>query len=230
MAALPALDTLTQKASLGKFNGFMSLRSYINGYEPTSADVTVFEAFKGECPNPKIAVHGARWYNHIAQFSADVRSSWPKADLPSGAPAKKKAPAKKEEEEDDMFGDDDDLFADDDGEAAAALKAKLTAEAKARGEKKLEKGRSMIVFEVKPYEADQDLEALAQGIKSITHEGIQNWGQEHKLVPVAFGIKKLVISVIVFDMKVGQDDIIDMINNKYEDDIQSIDVQAMSKV
>mmetsp|Transcript_17101 Transcript_17101/g.19458 ORF Transcript_17101/g.19458 Transcript_17101/m.19458 type:complete len:177 (+) Transcript_17101:133-663(+) len=134
------------------------------------------------------------------------------------------------EEDDDMFDDDDDLFADDDGEAAAALKAKLTAEAVARGAKKLEKGRSMIVFEVKPYEADFDLENLALNIKKLEREGLQNWGQEHKLVPVAFGIKKLVISCIVFDMKCSQDDIIDMINEKYEDDIQSIDVQAMSKV
>mmetsp|Transcript_4430 Transcript_4430/g.5132 ORF Transcript_4430/g.5132 Transcript_4430/m.5132 type:complete len:130 (-) Transcript_4430:312-701(-) len=129
-----------------------------------------------------------------------------------------------------MFGDDDDLFADDDGDAAAALKAKLTAEAKARGEKKLEKGRSMIVFEVKPFEAECDLEKLAQGIKELKHEGIQNWGQEHKLVPIAFGIKKLVISCIVFDVKVGMDDVMDLINEKFEDEIQSIDVQAMSKV
>mmetsp|Transcript_3781 Transcript_3781/g.4370 ORF Transcript_3781/g.4370 Transcript_3781/m.4370 type:complete len:177 (-) Transcript_3781:160-690(-) len=138
--------------------------------------------------------------------------------------------AASEADEDDIFGDDDDLFAEDDGEAAAALKAKLTMEAKARGEKKLEKGRSMIVFEVKPFEADLDLEKLAQGIKSLTCEGLQNWGQEHKLVPVAFGIKKLVISCVVFDMKCGMDDIMDLINEKFGDDIQSIDVQAMSKV
>mmetsp|Transcript_8345 Transcript_8345/g.9544 ORF Transcript_8345/g.9544 Transcript_8345/m.9544 type:complete len:158 (-) Transcript_8345:115-588(-) len=139
-----------------------------------------------------------------------------------------------EEAEEDVFGDDDDLFAEPDGdeaaEAAAALKEKLYLEAKKRGEEKLQKSKSMIVMEIKPYEPEFDLEALAQGIKAMTHEGIQNWGEQHKLEPVAFGIKKLIVSVIVHDMKVSVDDITDMINEKYEDDIQSIDIQSMSKV
>lgn len=142
----------------------------------------------------------------------------------------KSAAPKKEVAEDDPFGDDDDLFGDDGGEAAKKLQEKLKAEAVARGKKKLEKARSMIVFEVKPYEPETDLETLAKNIKTIKHEGIQNWGQEHKLVPVAYGIKKLVISAVVFDNLVGMDDIVDLINEKYEDDIQSIDIQAMSKV
>uniref|UniRef100_A0A7S3PN23 Translation elongation factor EF1B beta/delta subunit guanine nucleotide exchange domain-containing protein n=1 Tax=Aplanochytrium stocchinoi TaxID=215587 RepID=A0A7S3PN23_9STRA len=145
-----------------------------------------------------------------------------------------KPAATEDAEEDDVFGDDDDLFAEDDdpeaAAAAAALKEKLYLEAKKRGEEKLQKSKSMIVLEIKPYETDFDLEELAQGIKAMTHEGIQNWGEQHKLEPVAFGIKKLVMSVIVHDTKVSVDDITDMINEKYEDDVQSIDVQSMSKV
>lgn len=85
------------------------------------------------------------------------------------------------------------------------------------------------------------------GIKTIQNEGIQNWGEEYRLEDVAFGasprvrvcvsvlthapgIKKLVISLVVFDDKMMVDDLIDLINAKYEDDIQSIDVAAMSKV
>ena len=59
---------------------------------------------------------------------------------------------------------------------------------------------------------------------------MQNWGQEHKLVPVAYGIKKLIISCVVEDEKVGMDDIIDIITERWEDDVQSVDVQSMSKV
>ena len=70
----------------------------------------------------------------------------------------------------------------------------------------------------------------AKNIKAIEHEGIQNWGQEHKLQPVAYGIKKLIISCVVFDDKIGQDDIIDIITEKWEDDVQSVDIQSMSKV
>eukprot|EP00924_Labyrinthula_sp_SR-Ha-C_P016641 snap_masked-scaffold_6-processed-gene-10.21-mRNA-1 protein AED:0.39 eAED:0.39 QI:0/-1/0/1/-1/1/1/0/182 len=141
------------------------------------------------------------------------------------------AATKKEEEvEDDPFGDDDDLFAEPSEEEAKALQEKLKKEAVERGKKKLKNARSMIVLEVKPYEADFDLEELAKQIKTISHEGIQNWGAEHKLEPVAFGIKKLIISAVVYDELCGVDDLSDMILEKYEDDIQSIDVQAMSKV
>ena len=94
------------------------------------------------------------------------------------SPKAKAAPAKKAEEE-----DDDDLFGDDgdgeDDEAAAAKK-----------EKKKPIERSQVVIEVKPWEAETDLEELAKKIKATKIEGL-NWGEGHKLVPVAFGIKKL---------------------------------------
>lgn len=151
-----------------------------------------------------------------------------KGDGASATVAKPKA-AKKAEVEDDPFGDDD-LFGDDDGEAAKALQEKLKAEAVARGKAKAAKARSMIVFEVKPFEAETDLEGLAVKIKSLKHDGIQNWGLQHKLEPVAYGIKKLVVSAVVHDNLIGMDDIVDMIEDKYGDDIQSIDIQSMSKV
>ena len=88
----------------------------------------------------------------------------------------------------------------------------------------------MIVLEVKPFDADTDLEQLALNIKQLSHEGDPNWGQEHKLQPIAFGIKKLIISLVVFDDLIGVDDITDMLTDKYEDDIQSIDIGAFSKV
>lgn len=150
-----------------------------------------------------------------------------------GSVAAPKAPKKKEEVvDDDPFADDDDLFGggDDDGAAAEALQKKLRKEAEDRAAKKLKNARSMIVLEIKPYEADTDLELLAKNIKALEHEGIQNWGQEHKLEKIAFGICKLVVSVVVFDEKCGLDDIVDLINEKYEDDVQSVDIQAMSKV
>lgn len=143
-----------------------------------------------------------------------------------------KAPVKNKSEvvEDDPFADEDDLFADDGGEAAAALQTKLRKEAEERAARKMKNAKSMIVLEVKPFDADTDLESLALNIKKLTHEGIQNWGQEHKLEKIAFGIKKLIISVIVFDAKIGVDDITDLIMEKYEEEVQSVDVHSMSKV
>ncbi|GBG24225.1 Elongation factor 1-beta [Hondaea fermentalgiana] len=135
-------------------------------------------------------------------------------------------PAATEEEDDDDF----DLFGDDDEEAEKALAEKMAAEKAARKAGKGKGERSLIVLEVKPYDAETDLEVLAKGIKKFEHEGIQNWGKEHKLLPVAFGIKKLAISAVVYDDLMGVDGLSDLIEEKYGDLIQSIDVQAMSKV
>ena len=57
----------------------------------------------------------------------------------------------------DLFGDDD----EDDAEAAK--KAAAAAKEKAKGKKKKEViAQSLVMFEVKPYDADTDLDALAQ--------------------------------------------------------------------
>jgi translation elongation factor EF-1beta len=104
------------------------------------------------------------------------------------------------------------------------------AAATAKENNKTKGARSLIVLEVKPFDAETDLRALAKGIKEFEHEGIQNWGAEHKFEEIAYGIQKLIISLVVFDDLMGVDDITDLINSKYEDDVQSIDVAAMSKV
>ena len=234
---------LSRSEGVAKVEALLEKSSFVSGDEPVADDRIIFEALSkvdqsvlDEFPRVK------GWMFTVNYFTAKVRASWPKlgggSDKKAAAPLKssqqakntqKVAEKKTAKEEDDPFGDDD-LFGDDGGEAAKALQEKLKKEAVERGKKKLAKGRSMIVFEVKPFEPETDLESLAKNIKAIKHEGIQNWGVEHKLVPVAFGIKKLVISAVVFDMLIGMDDIIDMINEKYEDDIQSIDIQSMSKV
>ena len=90
---------------------------------------------------------------------------------------------------------------------------------------------TMFVFDVKPFDTETDLEALAKALKATTRDGIVCWGQEHKFLPVAFGIKKLRISMIVEDEKVCQDDLEDHMNADGRDDlIQSIDLYTMSKV
>lgn len=128
---------------------------------------------------------------------------------------------------------DDDLFGEDTADEIAAREALEDKMAKEKAASKAGQGkghRSLIVLDIKPFDAETDLNAVALGIKEIVHEGIQNWGQEHKLMPLAFGINKLAISCVVYDGLMDIDTLSDLINNLYEDDIQSIDVQAMSKV
>jgi translation elongation factor EF-1beta len=111
------------------------------------------------------------------------------------------------------------------------LKAKVAAARAGKPEKEKPKQRSLIKLEIKPNEVETDLNAMALRIKQeIQHPGIQNWGDQHKLEPVAYGIFKLLINVVVFDDDIMVEDIEEMLMEKFPEDIQSIDVAAMSKV
>ena len=55
------------------------------------------------------------------------------------------------------------------------------------------------------------------------------WGSAHKLVPVAFGINKLVISCVIEDEKVLLDDITEPIE-AMEDLVQSVDLCTMNRL
>eukprot|EP01084_Bolivina_argentea_P111418 198795_1 len=150
----------------------------------------------------------------------------------STKPASEKAAQKKAEPVKAKGNDDDvdDLFGDDDKEeekpkVSRAEQMKAAAEAK-KAKKKIEK--SQVVIEVKPWEADQDLKAVYEKIKGIQIDGAI-WGEAYNLVPVAFGIKKLVISVVIEDEKVGLDDLTDALE-ALEDDVQSVDVTTMNRL
>lgn len=118
----------------------------------------------------------------------------PAAKSPAKSPEKPKAsasaPAKDEDEVE--IDEDDDLFGDDNEEdraAAAALQERLRKQAEdiASGKVKATQ-RSLIVLDIKPFDEETDLQELAAHIKSLTHQGIQNWGDEHKFVEIAYGM------------------------------------------
>ncbi|KAH9259588.1 hypothetical protein BASA81_002010 [Batrachochytrium salamandrivorans] len=168
-------------------------------------------------------------YVVVPKAAAPKKTEAKPAAAPKAAAAAPVAAAKEEEEEEE----DDDLFGSDteeDRAHEAELKAKVAAARAGKAEVVKAKGRSLIVLEIKPHEVDTDLEVIAQGIKTIEHAGIQNWGDEHKLLPVAYGIMKLAISLVVWDDDIDTEQIEELILEKYEAEIQSIDVAAMSKV
>merc|ERR1712071_94972 len=143
-----------------------------------------------------------------------------------------KAAAKPEESDDDDDDDDDDMdfFGSDDDEvdeAAEALKAKRIAEKAAT--KGVVAAKSMITIDVKPFDDETDLEVLAKKIYSTIQMDGLVWGAQHKLVPLAFGIKKLVITAIVEDLKVSPDDLTERIE-EFEDEVQSTDIAAFNKL
>lgn len=217
---------------LKALSSFLETRSYLTGYAPTSDDAECCAAVS-KAPDAKSFLHAARWYKHITSFTDEERSAWPKGSGSLACKVSKASAAAVEEEEEEE--EDDDLFASGDEAEKAheeALKAKVAAAAAARGgPKEVKKQRSLIVLEVKPNDVETDLEAMALKIKSdISHPGIQNWGDEHKLVPVAFGIRKLVISVVVWDDDIDTEKIEELITELFPDDVQSVDTATMSKV
>jgi len=175
----------------------------------------------------------------LDQLEAAGKSAAPAAPVAAVCPAKKEEP-KKEESEDDDDDDDMDFFDDSDDEdeeakaAAEALKAKRVAEYNARkAEKAAKKGvvaaKSMITLDVKPFDDETDLDALALKIKSeIAMDGLV-WGQKHEKKPLAFGIFKLVITAVVEDEKVSTDDLTEKIE-EYDDEVQSVDIAAFNKL
>merc|ERR1712066_489172 len=148
-----------------------------------------------------------------------------------------KAPAKKEESDDEDDDDDMDFFGSDDEEEdaeAERVKAERVAAYNAKKAAKVAtKGaviaKSMITLDVKPFDDETDLDALAIKIKEeIVMDGLV-WGAKHEKKPLAFGIFKLVVTAVVEDIKVSTDDLTEKIE-EYDDEVQSVDIAAFNKL
>jgi translation elongation factor EF-1beta len=143
-----------------------------------------------------------------------------------------------------MFGgDDEDEELNEDGENAAeaaatkARQARMEVARKLKEEKDLKDGKkkgekavekSLLVLDVKPWEADTDLEKVWHMIKEYKQEGLA-WGESFKLEPVAYGIKKLVMTCTIVDSLVLMDDITENIE-ALEEHVQSCTVASMNKI
>jgi elongation factor 1-beta len=74
---------------------------------------------------------------------------------------------------------------------------------------------------------ETNLEELEANVRSIEKDGLV-WGAS-KWVPLAFGIKKLQINLVVEDEKVSTDELQGQIE-EFEDHVQSTDIAAMQKL
>lgn len=156
--------------------------------------------------------HVLRWAVHLTAIN--------KTNLPQ-APKKQEA---KEEDDIDLFGSDDE---EEDAEAEK-LKAQRLAEYNARkAAKPKPAAKSMVILDVKPWDDETDMDALTKGVLAIAMDGLV-WGA-NKLVPVGYGIKKLQITCVIEDEKVGVDDLSEKITD-LEDYVQSVDVAAFNKL
>ena len=155
------------------------------------------------------------WYLHIGTFSPFHLKAW--AD--KFAPTAPKVETKKAE-------DDINLFGDDEPAAPVAEKPKPKVEPKKKKEKPIAK--SIVIFEVKVYEAGFDLISLANKVYALEIDGLI-WNKQPKILEVAYGVQKLQVGCVIEDDKVLTDDIFDKIT-AWEDDVQSVDMISMQKL
>ena len=111
-------------------------------------------------------------------FKPEVMKTWAKQ-------VEEKKPAV--EEDMDLFGDDDDAEVEKEREARIEKIAKEQAAKKAL---KKVVAKSVLIVDVKVYEMEQDLAALAQEVYKIEMDGLV-WNKEPKFIEVAYGMKKL---------------------------------------
>jgi elongation factor 1-beta len=169
----------------------------------------------------------ARWYKHVATFSAEEVAAH------GGAAAPKK------EEKAAAADDDFDVF----GEMTEEESAKKAENEKKAAEEKAKKdaakkapviGRSTIILDVKPWEADEEgstkiMDEIDAACRSIQQEGLE-W-KAKEIIKIGFGITKLRIMANIVDDLVSVDtDIIEKIQEQNEDLVQSIDIHAFNKL
>ena len=120
----------------------------------------------------------------------------------TAAPATAAAPADDADDDDDfdLFGGDDE---DDEAEAERVKAERIAAYQERKAAKKQVIAKSNIILDVKPWDDETDMKEIENAVRSIEVDGLL-WGTS-KLAEVGYGIKKLVISCVVEDDKVGTD-------------------------
>ena len=148
----------------------------------------------------------------------------------------KKAAAKEESDDDSFRFDDSDEEEEDTPQKETELQKmrRLAAEKKAKADAdKAAAGhqgaitKSNVIFDVKPWDDETDLEEMERQVRNIKMEGLV-WG-DSKFKEIGYGIKKLTISSAIVDHLVGLYDLEDKIT-EIEDLVQSVDIAAHNKI
>lgn len=182
----------------------------------------------------------------------------PKPAVVAKAAEPKPKPAADDDDDIDLFGSDDEV-----DEAAEKLKQeRLAAYAAKKSKSELLKtyfllfftffsfvepatiAKSNVILDVKPWDDETNMAELEKAVRTIEMDGLV-WGVS-KLVPLAYGIKKLQIvcvvegnlfsfilllqiTFIVLDEKVSIEELSEKIE-AFEDFVQSVDIAAFQKI
>lgn len=133
--------------------------------------------------------------------------------------------AKKADDDDvDLFGSDDE---EEDAEAEKAKAARLAEYQAKKAKKPVVIAKSSVVLDVKPWDDTTDMAEMERFVREISMDGLL-WGAS-ELVAIGYGIKKLRISCVIEDDKVGTD-ILDEQITANEEQVQSVDVYSFNKI
>ncbi|XP_010698286.1 translation elongation factor 1-beta, putative [Leishmania panamensis] len=231
--AHPSMSVKDVSKKAAELEARLGGKLFLGGAKPTAEDVRMLNDLLG-------ANHASlyRWVKNMATYTEGERKAWgapvrtaaPELRMPApaaAAPAAAKKPAPAPKAVAPAEDDDIDLFGETTEEEQAALEAKRAKDAEKKKAKKDVIAKSSILFDIKAWDDTVDLEALAQKLHAIQRDGLV-WG-DHKLAPVAFGVKKLQQLVVIEDDKVSGDDLEEMIMG-FEDEVQSIDIVAWNKI
>jgi len=138
------------------------------------------------------------------------------------APAAKPAAAKKDDDF-DLFGDEE----EDSEEKKRITEERIKAYSAKKSNKPTLIAKSSVLLDVKVWDDETDMVALEKAVRGIVMEGLV-WGSS-KLVPVAYGVKKLQINCVIEDDKVSTEALEEQICS-FEDYVQSVDIAAFNKI
>jgi len=216
-----------------EIESFLSSNAYLSGGPlPGAQDSSVFFSLKA-APDAAKYPNFFHWFATISMFNPAVVKTWGAAKKEQ--PQKGGKHEKKEETKPAPAADDDDLFGPQTEADKAILAAKKAADEEKKrkdaeekaAKKKAVIAKSIVIFDVKIIEEDQDLDVLAQKVLAIEMEGLV-WKKEYQKLPVAYNIKKLQMGCIIEDDKVSTDDLFDKIQ-AWEEEVQSVDVVSFQK-
>jgi len=214
-------------ADLQKLEQHLTTRSYVEGYTPSQADVHVFTTLSS-APDASTYPHVARWYTHIKSYAAE-HGTLPgsnkagEAFTAAAAAAPAAAPEADDDDEVDLFGEDE----DEDAEAEKLKAERVAAYNLKKAGKPKAAAKSVVTFDVKPWDDETDMKALEAAVRSVEWDGLV-WGLS-KLVAIGYGIKKLQITLVIEDEKVSLDDLQEKVQ-EFEEYVQSTDIAAMQKL
>eukprot|EP01015_Nassula_variabilis_P034169 TRINITY_DN8367_c0_g1_i14.p1 TRINITY_DN8367_c0_g1~~TRINITY_DN8367_c0_g1_i14.p1 ORF type:complete len:224 (-),score=69.74 TRINITY_DN8367_c0_g1_i14:125-796(-) len=212
-------------------NELATITHLSRGSFPNHEDANVFLAFK-DVPDRQKCPNIFYWYQNLSMFNPVVIQAWAnKTHSPAQQPEQQQSLQQQSKE---GAADDFDPFADDNEEDEAEAKKlaqKKKDEAKSKPKKEKEViAKSMVIFEVKVYEQEQNLDDLAKKLLQYQQDGL-HWRTEYQKVDIAYGMQKLQIGATVEDAKVSVDDLFDYFKEQqYPEEIQSIDIVSFQKV